>query len=198
MGLGDFLKSLNPYAGAIKIGADAVGGFFTGKSNAAQAAANLAEQKRQADMQNAQAAATLALQTQAQKNAASQLDPLAQQKKRAQFAMLASLLPQFSNFTASAPGGMGKYVPQLSGGFQLPSGGFSADMMKYFSPESAANAETDFRSQTGLSNAAALSSLGYPAGTGASGGKGVVGSSTAGGPTAMDLFRERRAGMGGV
>lgn len=152
----------NPWLIGGAIGADFLGGLLGGKSNADQAAAQLAEQKRQADLQNLMAQQTLALQTQAQKNSASQLDPLYQQKKRAQFAMLAALLPGFQNFGVGAPGNMAKFVPQVSGGFQLPAGGFGADMMKYFSPNSAASAENDFRNQTGLSNGAALTALGYP------------------------------------
>lgn len=140
-------------------GMSALGGLFGGISQGKSNAASLAENKRQFDASNA-------LNQQQLTNQSTQLDPLAQQKKRAQFALLASLLPGFSNFSVQAPSGMSQFVPQMSGGLQLPSGGIDPSVLKYFSPDSAAAAETDFGALT--KNGVMLSALGYPTSTSSS------------------------------
>lgn len=139
-------------------GMQALGGIFGGISSSKTATADRREQARQFNI-------TQGMNQQQIANQSTQLDPLAQQKKRAQFALLASLLPGFSNFSMQAPAGMGKYMPQMSGGFSLPAGGISPEVLKYFSPASAASAEQNFASTVNPNagnNAALLASVGYP------------------------------------
>lgn len=76
-----------------------------------------------------------------------QMDPLAQQKSRGGMALFGAMLGNArpSAISSSIPG-MNMFMPQLSGGIMdlVPKGGFSPETLKYFSPESMANAEGNF------------------------------------------------------
>ncbi len=78
--------------------------------------------------------------------ASSQMDPLAQQRSRGQFAMMSALMGNTRPYRVQAPGGMEGFVPQTSGGARdaIPAGGFGQDVMRFFGPDAAASAEGAF------------------------------------------------------
>lgn len=115
---------------AITAGLGALSGFMGGQDNKQMSAAQLAEQKRQFDIQSRQRAAESALN-------ATQMDPLRQQKSRQQQALVEQLMKGAKSPTLNV--GAGKF----EGGFN-----YSPEMFKqiasFFTPEARAAAEGGF------------------------------------------------------
>ena len=123
-----------------------LGGLFGAKSASKDAKTSLAEQQRQFDL-------TRGDQLKRDAVSASQVDPLKQQKSRGNMALMAAILPQLRNSSVTAPAGMQRFVPQVSGGFRIPEGGFGQDALKFFSEGSRAGSEAEFLRQLGLPEA---------------------------------------------
>ena len=123
-----------------------LGGMFSANSASKSNQAQLLEQQRQFDL-------TRQDQSRRDRASASQMDPLLQQKSRGNMAMLAAILPGLRNFQVNAPAGMQKFVPQMSGGFRIPEGGFGQETLKFFSPESRASSEAEFLRTLGVDDA---------------------------------------------
>lgn len=149
------------------------GNIVSGVGQAGQQAGQNAMSREQSYLQAGQGQDQLALQRQQLALQASQADPLAQQKSRQQQALLAAIMPGLRNASVSSGmPGMDRFIPQVSGGLRLPEGGFDADTLKMFSPESRANAEGSFYQQNqNTMRAPNLSNVGYgQAGQGVTGG----------------------------
>ena len=93
-----------------------------------------------------------------------QMNPLAQQNDRQRAALMQALLGGARNFQVTPPGA-GSYMPQLSGGLQIPEGGFSAETLAFSSPEARMAGEQEFRNRvtnaTGKASAVPMASYGY-------------------------------------
>lgn len=114
-------------SGGSKLLGGILGGIGEGKENDKKAALTreqLQLQREQQGLQRAQAVPT-------------------RQDWRQNQALLAAILPGLSNASVTAPQGMQQYVPQMSGGFQLPQGGLGAGVMDFFSPEARLGAERE-------------------------------------------------------
>lgn len=135
--------------GGLGIGGNILSGIAQGKQNdrnqafdLASVLANLQQRQNEMALLDQQFREKLAADKSRTAVDASQFDPLAQQKSRANFGidreLYANARPVETSFDPAS--GMGK----ISGGFTIPQGGFSPTAMQMFSPESAANAEAQF------------------------------------------------------
>lgn len=122
------------------------GGILQGIGQGKQNDKQMALQREQLAMQQAQAVPT-------------------RQDWRQNQALLAAILPALSNAKVQAPAQYQQYVPQISGGFQLPQGGLGTqDVMSFFAPQARQNAEAEL-DNAGRSKLTPASSMNY-AGTG--------------------------------
>ncbi len=71
-------------------------------------------------------------------------NPLAWQALRQRMALSRAILPELRNVKIQAPTDYARFVPQVSGGFRIPEGGFGPNVMQQFSPETLAAAEGDY------------------------------------------------------
>lgn len=138
---------------AITAGLGALSGFLGGKDNKEMTRDQIAEQKRQFDIQSRQRAAESALN-------ATQMDPLRQQKSRQQQALVEQLMKGASSPTLNV--GAGKF----EGGFQ-----YSPELFKqiasFFTPEARQGAEQQFNANAatatgGQYTAPNPGTVGYP------------------------------------
>src|SRR3990167_1910620 len=143
-------------------GAAAIGGATAAGSAIAQGLANRAQnretqeftaqqnqQRMLADLFGAQMAAQqdqnqLDQQRQQTGLQATQLDPLTQQRSRANFAMTRALMGNARNVEVQAPPGMSGFQPRITGGMRIPEGGFGPDVMNYLSEDAQLAADANF------------------------------------------------------
>lgn len=76
-------------------------------------------------------------------------------------AIRAAIMPELRNVSIQAPAGYGGYVPQISGGFRIPEGGFSAETLRAFSPEARLQGEEDLDMAGGLATGGRISPPSY-------------------------------------
>lgn len=126
--------------------AGALGSLLNGSAASKAAQDQIAEARRQFDISREDN------QRQSQINA-SQLDPLKAQRSRGNMALLSAILPQLRNVSFSAPAGMQRYVPQMSGGLRLPEGGFPQEALNFYSQGSRVSSEADFLRTLGIPEA---------------------------------------------
>lgn len=123
-------STLNTIIGA---GAPLLGGLLGGIDQGKQNDKTMALQREQMAMQQQQ----LDLQR-------AQSVPQQQNWRQAQ-ALMAAILPGLQNAQVQAPAGYQQYMPQISGGFKIPEGGFGADTQAFFSPGARQAAEQDLQ-----------------------------------------------------
>jgi hypothetical protein len=147
-GQGNFWTSMDPetraalVSGAFGIGGGLLSGYGQSKqndenreANAEQAALNRQLELYLAQMNMGQRQAEQGVQT-------AQAAPTRQDWRQRQ-AMMADIMPGLRNVSVQAPGDLGRFVPQISGGLRIPEGGFSPEALAFFSPEARVNAEAD-------------------------------------------------------
>ena len=133
-----------------------------------------ADDRRDSQNQLGSLAAMMA-QLQARENqyklAASQMDPLAQQRARAEFAQAGDVRRNQTPVSHSFDPATG--FASLSGGARMPEGGWSDDTLGFFDPASRANAEAEFYGAAGMPYDLAGAGYGDAAGPQAGGGQGA-------------------------
>lgn len=84
------------------------------------------------------------------------------QQERQRQALLANILPGLRNAQVSPPGDLGRFTPQISGGFQLPEGGLSPETLAFFSPQARlASEETYYKGASPFMAPPDLGKMGY-------------------------------------
>ncbi len=77
-------------------------------------------------------------------------------------ALKAALMGGARPFKVQAPAGLGSYMPQISGGFNIPEGGFDAETLAFYSPEARLAQEQAFYTSAAPFTAAPdMSAVGY-------------------------------------
>lgn len=140
----------------LQVGGSLLNGMQQGKTADADRAVRQAQLQQQESQFNQ--SQDLAYQKAGQ--AASQMDPLYQQKQRQQQALLAAIVPNAQNVSPTGADGV------RHGGIMnlVPQGGFSPDTQAFFSPQARAAAEGDFaKANAPFSDPASLTSVGYGA-----------------------------------
>lgn len=166
-------QSPQTQAALIGTGTTLLGGYLSQQNQNSQntqaqtAAAQLAAQNNASDTQRLSMQLEQArILAQNQMGVQGQLAAPTRQDWRQKQAVLADVLPQLRNVQVQAPGDLGRYMPQISGGLQLPQGGLSQSALAFFSPSARLGAEQDLDKQLAQSTggnytAPNYSALGY-------------------------------------
>lgn len=157
-------NSLSPelQAALVKGGFDITGGVIGGIAQGRQQQAQTGIGTANALTNFYQGNQDIDLKRQLQGVASTQLDPLKQQKSRQQQAMMEAVAGGARNASPTSFNSDGS--PVRSGGIMsaIPQGGFSPDVMKFFSPEARASAEGDFmKANAPFADPSDLTKLGY-------------------------------------
>lgn len=67
-------------------------------------------------------------------------------------AIQSAIMPGLRNFSVKAPMGMEQYVPQMSGGFKIPEGGFDQNTLKFFGDDAMLQGEMDLDRQGSIAS----------------------------------------------
>jgi len=140
------------------------GGIFGGIGKSKDDAAQRAFEQQMADQQYRQQLQSLGItlgqqdsqfqQTQAQNQAEQGLKTANTAPDRVAWrqnqAIQAAIMPGLRNAQVIAPEGFQQYVPQITGGFRIPEGGFDANTLKFFGDNAMLQGEKDLDTAGGI------------------------------------------------